>query len=113
MIVLAGFLKLVPQTFIQGFQGPIINLHPSLLPAYGGKGMHGQHVHEAVIAANEKTSGITIHHVNERYDEGAIIKQFAIELEPGETASTLAQKIHELEMRYFPMVVEEVALNMA
>lgn len=113
MIVLAGFLKLVPAAFIQGFRGPIINLHPSLLPAYGGKGMHGQHVHEAVVAANEPTSGITIHHVNEQYDQGAIIKQFTTELEPGETASTLAQKIHELEMHYFPMVVEEVASNMA
>ena len=113
MIVLAGFLKLVPAAFIQGFHGPIINLHPSLLPAYGGKGMHGQHVHEAVIAANEPISGITIHHVNDQYDEGAIIKQFTTKLEPGETASTLAQKIHELEMQYFPKVVEEIASNMA
>lgn len=112
IIVLAGYLKLVPSSFIQGFPGPIINLHPSLLPAYGGKGMHGQHVHEAVIAANESKSGITIHHVNEQYDQGDIIKQFTTELEPGETASSLAQKIHELEMRFFPMVVEEVASKM-
>ena len=75
--------------------------------------MHGIHVHEAVIAANEHKSGITIHHVNDQYDQGAIIKQFTTELEPGETASSLAQKIHELEMRYLPSVVEEVALKMA
>ncbi|MGR6087422.1 MAG: phosphoribosylglycinamide formyltransferase [Arcticibacter sp.] len=113
LIVLAGFLKLVPAAIIQGFHGPIINLHPSLLPAYGGKGMHGIHVHEAVIAANEQISGITIHNVNDQYDQGAIIKQFTTEIEPGETPSSLAQKIHELEMRYFPSVVEEVALKMA
>lgn len=113
MIVLAGFLKLVPAAFIRDFHGPIINLHPSLLPKYGGKGMHGMHVHEAVIAAHEPTSGITIHYVDEHYDQGDIIKQFPTALEPGETASSLAQKIHELEMHFFPAVVEEVASKMA
>jgi len=109
MIVLAGFLKLVPDAFIKGFNGPIINLHPSLLPSYGGKGMHGMHVHQAVIAAGEKQSGITIHHVNEHYDEGTIIRQFTTRLDPDETPESLAAKIHALEMRHLPEVVELIA----
>ncbi|MFM7080321.1 MAG: phosphoribosylglycinamide formyltransferase [Bacteroidota bacterium] len=109
MIVLAGFLKLIPAIFIESFKGPIINLHPSLLPAYGGKGMHGMHVHEAVIAAKEKQSGITIHHVNDQYDQGAIIKQYTTDVALDETPVTLASKIHDLEMAYLPEVVEQVA----
>lgn len=112
MIVLAGFLKLIPPSFIESFHGPIINLHPSLLPAYGGKGMHGMHVHEAVIAAQEKKSGITVHHVNDRYDEGAVIAQFEIDLDSHETPITLAAKIHELEMTHLPVVVEQVAAEL-
>ncbi|MEY3343866.1 MAG: phosphoribosylglycinamide formyltransferase [Bacteroidota bacterium] len=112
MIVLAGFLKLVPFAFIQSFKGPIINLHPSLLPAYGGKGMHGMHVHEAVIAAKEKQSGITIHHVNDQYDQGAIIKQYTTDVAHDDTPSSLASKIHDLEMTYLPVVVEQVALQL-
>lgn len=111
LVVLAGFLKLVPAVFINGFPGQIINLHPSLLPKYGGKGMHGMHVHEAVIAAGEKCSGITIHHVNDHYDEGTIIDQFVVELQPNESPESLSQKIHELEMKNLPMVVEKLALG--
>lgn len=112
MIVLAGFLKLIPSSFIESFNGPIINLHPSLLPSFGGKGMHGMHVHEAVIAAKEKKSGITIHHVNDHYDDGAIIEQFVVDLDEHETPSTLASKIHELEMKHLPLVVEKVAARL-
>lgn len=112
LVVLAGFLKLVPNTFIKGFNGPIINLHPSLLPAYGGKGMHGLHVHEAVIAAGEKVSGITIHHVNEHYDQGTIIQQFKVDVAADETPESLAAKIHTLEMAHLPEVVESVAQSL-
>jgi phosphoribosylglycinamide formyltransferase-1 len=105
MIVLAGFLKLIPAEFLRDFKGKIINLHPSLLPKFGGKGMFGMHVHNAVIQSGEKVSGITIHHVNEHYDEGEIIARFEVLIEPKETAETLAQKIHDLEMRHFPGVI--------
>lgn len=105
-IVLAGFLSLVPPALVRAYAGRIVNIHPALLPKYGGKGMYGHHVHEAVIAAGEKESGITIHLVNERYDEGATLAQFRVAVEPGDTPDSLAAKIHELEYAHFPEVIE-------
>lgn len=107
-IVLAGFLWKVPLALIQAYPNRIINIHPALLPKYGGKGMYGMHVHEAVINAGEKESGITIHYVNEHFDEGEHIFQAKCEVTAEDTPETLAQKIHQLEHRYFPQIVEEV-----
>ena len=107
-IVLAGFLWLVPPNLIDIYRGKIINIHPALLPAYGGKGMYGARVHEAVIANRESESGITIHLVNEEYDAGDIIFQAKCKIERGENPGTLAKKIHKLEQKHFPGVVEEV-----
>lgn len=106
-IVLAGFLWKVPDALIKAYPDRIINIHPALLPKYGGKGMYGMRVHEAVIAAGEKESGITIHYVNEHFDEGAPIFQARCPVEPGDTPEQLAQKIHALEHRYFPETVEK------
>jgi phosphoribosylglycinamide formyltransferase 1 len=110
-IVLAGFLKLVPRNLIIRYRQRMINIHPALLPAYGGKGMYGMKVHEAVIAAGEKQSGITIHYVNEHYDEGAIIEQFICPVLKNDTPEELARRIHELEHKHFPEVVEKVILK--
>lgn len=106
LIVLAGFLWLIPENLIDNFK--IINIHPALLPKYGGKGMYGQRVHEAVVSNNEKESGITIHWVNQNYDEGQIIFQAKCEVLPSDTANDVAQKVHELEYAHFPRVIEEV-----
>ena len=111
-LVLAGFLRLVPINIIEAFPGRIVNIHPALLPAYGGRGMYGARVHEAVVAAGETRSGITIHRVNERYDEGAIIAQFSCPVTPDDTPDTLAGKIHALEHRHFPEVIEQDILNL-
>lgn len=110
-IMLAGYLRLIPGELIQHFENRIINLHPSLLPNYGGKGMHGGHVHEAVIANKETESGITVHFVNEEFDKGRIIAQFRCGINSNDTSSTLAQKIHVLEQSYLPVVVEKTILN--
>lgn len=107
-IVLAGFLWLIPNNILSVYSNKIINIHPSLLPKYGGKGMHGHHVHEAVIAAREQESGITIHYVNEKYDEGNIIFQAKCEITPEDTADTLAEKIHLLEKEHFPKVIDNL-----
>jgi len=107
-IVLAGFLWLVPDYLLLPFENKIVNIHPALLPKYGGKGMYGSNVHRAVIAAGESESGITIHHVNQDYDEGDIIFQARCDLEPGETPDSLAKKIHKLEYTYFPTVLESL-----
>lgn len=107
-VVLAGFLWKVPDALVAAYPNKIINIHPALLPKYGGKGMYGMHVHEAVIAAGEKESGITIHYVNEHFDEGAPIFQATCPIEPGDTPEQLAEKIHVLEHRHFPEVVERV-----
>jgi formyltetrahydrofolate-dependent phosphoribosylglycinamide formyltransferase len=107
-IVLAGFLWKVPAVLVQSFPNGIINIHPALLPKYGGKGMYGARVHEAVIAAGEKESGITIHWVNEHYDEGAIIFQATCAIEAGDTAATLANKIHALEHAHFAPTIEKL-----
>lgn len=106
-IVLAGFLWKIPEALIQHFRNRIINIHPALLPKYGGKGMYGSKVHEAVIAAGETESGITIHYVDEHYDNGDVIFQAKCQVLPNDSAETLAEKIHRLEHENFPRVVEE------
>lgn len=107
-IVLAGFLWLVPSDILKLYEGKILNIHPALLPKYGGKGMYGHHVHQAVIEAKEKQSGITIHYVNEQYDSGDIIFQATCDISPSDTPEDLAQKIHLLEKEYFPKVIDQV-----
>lgn len=106
LIVLAGFLWKFPESILKVFPNKVINVHPALLPKYGGKGMYGMHVHEAVVANKESETGITIHYVNEHYDEGAIIFQANCEVSPSDSADDVASKIHELEMAHFPKVVE-------
>ncbi len=106
-IVLAGFLWLIPEPLIRAYPGRIINIHPALLPKYGGKGMYGMHVHQAVKAAAEKETGITIHLVNERYDEGQILLQARVPLTSKETVEEIAAKVHELEYRHYPAVIEK------
>lgn len=110
-IVLAGFLWLVPDDIIKLFEGRIINIHPALLPAYGGKGMYGDKVHSAVIMSNDKESGITIHFVNKKYDDGDIIFQVKCKVEPSDTPESLASRIHALEYKYFPEVIERLVLK--
>lgn len=110
-IVLAGFLWLVPENLIATFPQSIVNIHPALLPKYGGKGMYGNRVHAAVIENGETESGITIHHVNQNYDEGNIILQARCEVKAEDTPETLAERIHELEHRHYPRVVEELVLG--
>ncbi len=110
-IILAGFLWLVPQNLVEAYPNRMINIHPALLPNYGGKGMWGHHVHEAVVANGEKESGITIHYVNENYDEGKVIFQAKCSLDETDTADTLAAKIHELEYQHFPKVIEQEILK--
>ena len=111
LIVLAGFLWKIPENLVKAFPKKIVNIHPALLPKYGGKGFYGEHVHEAVVAAKEAQSGITVHYVNELYDSGEIILQAHVALEAGETPDTLAAKIHQLEQAYFPVAIEQVLLS--
>lgn len=108
LIVLAGFLWLVPENLLRTFKNRIINIHPALLPKYGGKGMYGMKVHEAVKKSGDKVSGITIHFVNERYDEGEIIFQAECPVEQGDTPGIIAEKVHELEYGYYPKVIEKL-----
>jgi phosphoribosylglycinamide formyltransferase-1 len=108
-IVLAGFLLKIPPTIISAFPDKIINIHPALLPKFGGKGMFGHHVHRAVIEAGETQSGITIHYVNEHYDEGNVIFQAVCEVLPEDTPDTLAEKVHALEYEHFPLIIEKIA----
>ena len=107
-IVLAGFLPLVPSFLIDAYPHRIINIHPALLPKYGGKGMWGHHVHEAVKAAGETETGMTVHWVTPVCDSGEIIAQYKVAISPNDTADDIAEKEHQLEMEYFPKVVEEV-----
>lgn len=107
-IVLAGFLWKIPTALVQAFPRKIINIHPALLPKYGGKGMYGHFVHEAVIAAGDKESGITIHYVDELYDHGDPIFQEKVLIEAGDTPETLAKKVHLLEYKHFARVIDEV-----
>lgn len=109
MIVLAGFLWLVPRNLTELFT--VINIHPALLPKYGGKGMYGMNVHKAVLASNDKESGITIHRVNQNYDEGDIVFQEKCPIVKGDTPETLADRIHELEHLHYARVIEEVLLK--
>ena len=108
LIILAGFLLKVPENLIKKFDNKIINIHPSLLPKYGGKGMYGMHVHKEVIKNKEEQSGISIHYVNNQYDDGKIIFQKSTKITYPFTAEELAKKIHELEMKYFPEVIEKL-----
>ena len=110
-IILAGFLLKIPQNIIDAFPNKIINIHPALLPKYGGKGMYGMHVHKAVKENKEIETGITIHYVNENYDEGAIIFQAKTALNEEDNPEKIAEKIHILEQQYFPKVIEEVILS--
>lgn len=110
-IVLAGFLLKVPGKIIEAFPERIVNIHPALLPAYGGKGMYGERVHQAVIEAGEKESGISIHFVNENYDEGDIIFQAKCKIDKDDTPDSLADKIHVLEHKYFPKVLEDTIVQ--
>jgi len=105
LVVLAGFLLMIPEEFVQNYKGSIINVHPSLLPHYGGKGMYGDRVHNAVLANKEIKSGITFHYVNENYDEGKIIKQFEVSLSEEESLNSLKKKINALEMTHFPQII--------
>ena len=108
LIVLAGFLWKIPESLLNAFPNKIINIHPALLPKYGGKGMYGMNVHQAVVANKESETGITIHYVNEHYDEGGIIFQTSCEVDMTDTAQDIANKIHELEMQHFPKIVEQL-----
>ncbi len=110
-VILAGFLWLVPSNLTRAFENRMINIHPALLPKYGGKGMWGHHVHEAVVANKEKETGITIHYVNEHYDEGKVIFQAKCEVTENDTPESVAAKIHELEYQYFPEVIYKEILS--
>jgi phosphoribosylglycinamide formyltransferase-1 len=108
LIVLAGFLWMIPENLVKAFPNKIINIHPALLPKFGGKGMYGMNVHRAVIEAKEKQSGISIHFVNEHYDEGEIISQQTCAVSENDTPESLAGKIHDLEYEFFPKAIEKV-----
>ena len=110
-IVLAGFMWLIPERFVKNYPNKIINIHPALLPKYGGKGMYGSFVHEAVVNNKEKESGITIHWVNEEYDEANIIFQAKCQVSPGDSADDVANKVHKLEYEYYPEVIEKTILE--
>ncbi len=107
-IVLAGFLLRIPDVLVQKYADKIINIHPSLLPKYGGKGMYGDKVHQAVKDAGDSESGITIHYINEHYDEGNIIVQYKCEISKDDTAESIAAKVHELEYVYYPKVIDQI-----
>ena len=110
-IVLAGFLAKIEKPIISAFNGRIVNIHPSLLPLYGGKGMWGHHIHEAVIAAGEKQSGITIHYLDENIDGGEILFQATCDVLPEDTPETLANRIHTLEHQHYPKVIENIIIS--
>ena len=110
LIVLAGFLKKIPTSYIDYFKKRIINIHPSLLPKYGGKGMYGSRIHDNVIENNETETGITIHYVSEKYDSGEIIYQRKIVVDDIDTAKTIEKKIHKLEHKYLPKIIESILI---
>ena len=110
-VVLAGFMWLIPEYLVEAFPGKIVNIHPALLPKFGGKGMYGHHVHQAVVAAQEKQSGITIHFVNQHYDEGQIIFQASCVVADTDTPASLEAKIHALEHAHYPEVVKQLIFN--
>lgn len=107
-IVLAGFMLLFPERLVKKFPARIVNIHPALLPKYGGKGMYGMYVHEAVVKSKEQESGITIHWVNEKYDEGQIIFQARCPVSPADSPEDVAAKVHQLEHHHYPMVIEKL-----
>lgn len=107
-IVLAGFLWLIPDALIRKYPDKIVNIHPALLPKYGGKGMFGQKVHQAVLDSGDRETGITIHYVNENYDEGNIIFQKICRIKNGDTPDSIQQNVHALEYKYFPIIIEKV-----
>jgi phosphoribosylglycinamide formyltransferase-1 len=111
-IVLAGFLWLVPENILEQYNERIINIHPALLPAYGGKGMYGEIIYKAVIASHDKESGISIHYVNKMYDEGDIIFQARCKVDPSDTPASLAEKIHALEYLHYPKVIEDLVVKL-
>ncbi len=111
LIVLAGFLLKIPSDLVEAFPRKIINIHPALLPKYGGKGMYGKHVHTAVKARGELETGITIHYVNEHYDEGAIIRQFKVGISEEDTVDQITTKVQSLEQIHFPQVIEDLLLG--
>lgn len=108
LLVLAGFLLMIPRNVVTAFNNRIVNVHPALLPKYGGKGMYGDHVHKAVIENKESETGITIHYVNEHYDEGVIIGQFSVKLTQNETVDTIRKKVQALEKEYFPETIKKL-----
>lgn len=108
LIVLAGFMNKISDALLKAYPGKIINIHPALLPKHGGKGMYGMHVHEAVVAAGDKESGITIHYINENYDEGDIIFQATCPVSPTDTPDEVATKVHALEYAHYPHVIEDL-----
>ena len=107
-IVLAGFLWMIPKNLVQAFPNKMVNIHPALLPKYGGKGMYGMNVHTAIVQAGETETGISIHYVNEHYDEGEIIEQHRCTISKNDTAETVAAKIHELEQKHFAKAIEKI-----
>jgi phosphoribosylglycinamide formyltransferase-1 len=113
LVVLAGFLWLVPENILDAFNKRIINIHPALLPRYGGKGMYGERVHQAVIENGDKESGITIHYVNENYDEGDIIFQARCPVSPSDTPGSLAARVHDLEYEHYPLIIEKLLENLS
>ncbi len=110
-IILAGYLLRIPSPILNIYADKVINIHPALLPKYGGKGMYGDNVHKSVIANQEKESGITIHYCNENYDEGNIIFQAKCSISPSDTYETLATKVHELEYKFYPIIIEKLLFN--
>ena len=108
LIVLAGFLLKFPESILNVFPNKVINIHPALLPKYGGKGMYGSHVHESVIKNKETKTGITIHYVNRNYDEGAVIFQKEVKLSERDSAASVAEKVHQLEYEFFPKIIENI-----
>ncbi|GAF02744.1 phosphoribosylglycinamide formyltransferase [Saccharicrinis fermentans] len=108
LIVLAGFLWLIPENLVEAFKGRIINIHPALLPKYGGKGMYGKKIHEAIVANHEDETGITIHFVDANYDEGKIIQQVSCEVLPSDTADDVEAKVHALEYEHYPKVIAQL-----
>lgn len=108
LIVLAGFMMLIPEALVRAFPNKIINIHPALLPKFGGQGMYGHFVHEAVVAAQESESGVTIHFVNEHYDEGAIIFQATCPILPADTPADVAQKVQALEHKHYPAIIAKI-----
>ncbi len=110
-IILAGYLRLMPSKIIKTFKNKILNIHPSLLPKFGGKGFYGQHVHKSVLESNEAESGITIHLVNEKYDEGKILFQKSTPIFDNDDVESLSSRIHNLEYKYYPQIIEKYLLN--